>query len=573
MFIAVNESQQRFCSFEEDEVLMRSLSKSCSLLCPDCHSMVIYRAGSKKPHFAHHKVCINPNPYSEPESDTHRIGKFLLYTWLKGIYPKSEVQMEYYLFETKQRSDIMVIHPDGARWAFEFQCSKITGALWLERHMLYESANVQDFWILNHQIVRSVDDNNIRFIGLEDSIYKKQSYLAYLDVPNERVRILAGIGTYRFKSFQSTLDEMYIHDHRLWIKEYSDFFEWIDREKEEHQRNKIEKARQKAINEEITARREQIENEKKQRDMKIYYRDILSERIALTKNMTEKEKTIFLRLTKKYNIIPENFPAMLHVEVQYSDLIKTPKQMWQLWVFDDIISQWDYFIRKNKDPKVWLDNTKNRFMKLKENGFLRIKFNSNERANYIFTLYNYIERLNECGVLENLGSTTVKYQRIRANHLPLLNSHRENILLKMYLEGYQHESVATIGQQFMESMWTVQDRSNKVLSSHDILKPSNILTVARSEVSTTSKHGVRDDGTRLITDKVVILKIIDEVRVMSKVSELPLNIIFMLENKCRSIIRSYLLCEHMTESNFIYLSEVLSEAQKYILSWENKISD
>ncbi|WP_339319365.1 hypothetical protein [Paenibacillus sp. FSL R10-2734] len=293
------------------------------------------------------------------------------------------------------------------------------------------------------------------------------------------------------------------------------------------------------------------------------YRFIQSKCIAFTKDMTEKEKTLFLRLTKKYNISPENFPALLHVEVRYSDFIQTPKQLWQLWVFDDIISQWDYFIQKNKDPKVWLDNTKNRFMKLKENGFLRIKSNSNERANYIFTLYNFIERLNECGVLENLGSTTVKYQRIRANHLPLLNSHRENILLKMYLEGYQHESIAMIGQQFMETMWTVQDKCTKVLS-HDIARSPNVLTVARSEVSATIKHGEKDDGTRLITDKVVILKIIDEVRVMSKVRELPLNIIFMFENKCRSIIRSYLLYERMTESDFIYLSEVLSEAKKHL---------
>jgi hypothetical protein len=88
--------------------------------------------------------------------------------------------------------------------------------------------------------------------------------------------------------------------------------------------------------------------------------------------------------------------------------------------------------------------------------------------------------------------------------------------------------------------------------------------LARSEVSATIKHGDKDDGTRLINDKAVILKIIDEVRVMSKVRELPLNVIFMFENKCRSIIRSYLLYEHMTESNFIYLSEVLSEAKKHL---------
>ncbi|WP_162142458.1 competence protein CoiA family protein [Aneurinibacillus terranovensis] len=41
-----------------------------------------------------------------------------------------------------------MIHPSGERWAFEFQCSRISETVWLERHNLYKRANIVDFWIL-----------------------------------------------------------------------------------------------------------------------------------------------------------------------------------------------------------------------------------------------------------------------------------------------------------------------------------------------------------------------------------------------------------------------------------------
>ncbi|WJH37090.1 competence protein CoiA family protein [Paenibacillus sp. CC-CFT747] len=150
MFIAehVSDNELRYCSFEEEESFLRNLASARHLICPDCRALVRYRAGTKRPHFYHHRECDNPNPFSEPETGTHRLGKFVLYKWLKLLYPESRVELEYYLPETKQRSDVMILHPSGQRWAFEFQCSRITGSAWLERHELYKHAGVEDFWIL-----------------------------------------------------------------------------------------------------------------------------------------------------------------------------------------------------------------------------------------------------------------------------------------------------------------------------------------------------------------------------------------------------------------------------------------
>jgi hypothetical protein len=50
LFVADNKSGHRFCSFEEDESFIRSLSQHNQLVCRDCHVLVKYRSGSKKSH-------------------------------------------------------------------------------------------------------------------------------------------------------------------------------------------------------------------------------------------------------------------------------------------------------------------------------------------------------------------------------------------------------------------------------------------------------------------------------------------------------------------------------------------
>lgn len=188
MFISehITDLDRRFCSFEEEEYYLRTLSSEEQLICPDCRANVRFRSGTKRPHFYHHRKCESPNPYHEPESATHRMGKFVLYKWLKYLYQESRVELECYLSETRQRSDVMVIHPNGQRWAFEFQCSKITGAIWHERHQLYQNAGITDIWILSEEIAR-YSETEARLIGLESEIHKSTSRIQYLNPNTENV--------------------------------------------------------------------------------------------------------------------------------------------------------------------------------------------------------------------------------------------------------------------------------------------------------------------------------------------------------------------------------------------------
>ena len=72
---------------------------------------------------------------------------------LKKKFPKAKVELEVYIPETKQIADILVSHTsgraEGSVWAFEFQHSPLSDGDWEERHNLYQSANIHDFWILD----------------------------------------------------------------------------------------------------------------------------------------------------------------------------------------------------------------------------------------------------------------------------------------------------------------------------------------------------------------------------------------------------------------------------------------
>ena len=87
--------------------------------------------------------------YHEPETEEHIQGKTLLYNWLKGLQDKgiiSNVQLESYIKETKQRPDLY-FEWNGYRYVIEFQCTPIATE-YLKRRELYKLANIKDIWIL-----------------------------------------------------------------------------------------------------------------------------------------------------------------------------------------------------------------------------------------------------------------------------------------------------------------------------------------------------------------------------------------------------------------------------------------
>ena len=139
MLICENtDTGERIVASKEQKIELTRLSKTGLLRCPIpiCHNSAIFKT-----------ECIYTD--HEPESEEHLTGKNLIWELLSRLYPDSKVELESWITETCQEADVLVTHPDGSRWAFEFQWSKISADKWKERHSLYQKAKIKDSWIFN----------------------------------------------------------------------------------------------------------------------------------------------------------------------------------------------------------------------------------------------------------------------------------------------------------------------------------------------------------------------------------------------------------------------------------------
>jgi hypothetical protein len=125
---------------------LRELSDAGLLRCVHCGGVLRLKAGDVRlHHFAH--VTVEPCDAvdHEPESESHRTGKFLLYQHFRE--GARFATMEYHLATTDQRADVYV-EKRAVRYALEFQQANNTIDRWLERHRLYRQAGVVDLWFL-----------------------------------------------------------------------------------------------------------------------------------------------------------------------------------------------------------------------------------------------------------------------------------------------------------------------------------------------------------------------------------------------------------------------------------------
>ncbi|MGE6379562.1 competence protein CoiA [Peribacillus muralis] len=195
------------CITSEKETLIASncevdstkkLSKEKKLQCPNCQSTVIFKPGNVyRSHFAHfNSECVVTN--YEPETPSHHKGKKILIEWIRKNYPDAEVEYEVYIPETKQIADVFVIHSgegmEGIRWAFEFQHSPLSSKDWENRHELYQSVGIQDYWILDKakymkfSTAQGITDARNRK-DLETAIYNKTGLCYFLDLNTSELTI------------------------------------------------------------------------------------------------------------------------------------------------------------------------------------------------------------------------------------------------------------------------------------------------------------------------------------------------------------------------------------------------
>lgn len=175
-----------------DKYQLKKWSDKNILICPDCGKPYEYCHGRIVPPYFRHKEKNKEcdGVYSEPETKEHIDGKLLLYNWLLSLQNHGiveNVKLEAYIPETKQRPDLY-FEKDNTRNVIELQCSPIASE-YLERHELYQLANVNDIWILglNKYNIKLVDGEIVREKVRQRVIEENSNY--YLNVDSSELLI------------------------------------------------------------------------------------------------------------------------------------------------------------------------------------------------------------------------------------------------------------------------------------------------------------------------------------------------------------------------------------------------
>ena len=132
----------------------RRLRAECDaghLVCPvpGCGDpRLIARGGSRRDHFAHRHV-VDAIAHA-PERWYHLCGKHLIGDWARRHYPEARVQVDHEAVDNGQVPDVLVVFPDGRRFAFEVQYAPLTIDAWHARHAGYRAQGIVDSWLFGH---------------------------------------------------------------------------------------------------------------------------------------------------------------------------------------------------------------------------------------------------------------------------------------------------------------------------------------------------------------------------------------------------------------------------------------
>jgi hypothetical protein len=242
--------------------VLRALSDDRLLRCPNCDVPLTLKAGPVRVHhFAHASLSLCAAVDHEPETDSHRQGKLLLYRHFRQ--GAASATLEQHLAATDQRADVFVEMPGGQRYALEFQQANNSVARWAERHALYRGAGVADIWFLGQvryqerqaeplHPISSYDPLPVPRDGfeaasgtfqareLEKAIVAVEPVLHYLDPETGDLTVLLvrslQANTVRAYRYRLLLAACALRDGRLWtpldplLVEYRRYLaEWADR--------------------------------------------------------------------------------------------------------------------------------------------------------------------------------------------------------------------------------------------------------------------------------------------------------------------------------------------------------
>jgi hypothetical protein len=183
----------------DDLALLRALSDQRALVCPHCGSPLVLKAGHVRlHHFAHQSLAECTYLDREPETESHRLGKFLLYQQFKT--GAQEAALERHLPQTDQRADCYIRATNGRAYALEFQQANNSVDRWNERHALYRSQAIADLWFLG----------SVRY--QESASQPAHAVSPYDPLPIPRDRFNASAGVFRVREMERAI---LAHEARL----------------------------------------------------------------------------------------------------------------------------------------------------------------------------------------------------------------------------------------------------------------------------------------------------------------------------------------------------------------------
>lgn len=233
----------------EDKVL-REWSNKHKLICPVCGEELKYYNGEKLiAHFKHlpNSNCIGES-YSEKDTNEHNKGKYELFNWLSKQNNISDVKLEYWIPETKQRADIYFEY-DNKKYAVEYQCTSSTQIK--ERTNLYNLNGINVIWILGTENYNELTNDRRTFKELEKNIKRMYGKIRYFD--GENMYTLYDIlhkfkdksdknaipykDLFNFKYESKNLNDMNIEDFIIKPMEEFDIFDYVSQKVEQINKN------------------------------------------------------------------------------------------------------------------------------------------------------------------------------------------------------------------------------------------------------------------------------------------------------------------------------------------------
>lgn len=193
-------------TFEYKEEKLREWSSKGMLKCPVCGENMVYCHGDYKiAYFRHEKDSNCPDIYSEGVTEEHINGIRVLYEWLKDQKEISNLELEKWIPETRQRPDIY-FERENEKYAIEYQCSPLA-TKYNDRRDLYRLSGLKDIWILGmnnycYGCINTLEKDINKGISfekrmktIEQEIFNSQENLLMLDGNNSRIYITNNLET------------------------------------------------------------------------------------------------------------------------------------------------------------------------------------------------------------------------------------------------------------------------------------------------------------------------------------------------------------------------------------------